>query len=78
MSHLSVSMHVFVHACVLRTILSIFADACHPGTKMYFPPKANMLVAWAMLFQNVNTLRNYLGFVKTGCLVVGAATTVRA
>ena len=67
-----VGEHACVCACLcVRTIQSAFADACHPETKMYFPPKANLLVAWAMLFQNVNTLRNYLGFVKTGCLVVG-------
>ena len=59
-----------LHVCVsLR-------DACHPGVKRYFPPQLNDLAAWSMLFQCVGTLNNYLGYVKTATMVVGASVQV--
>lgn len=52
-----------------------FLDAT-VGTDTYFPPKAEWLVAWSKLFRSVNVFRNYLGYVKTGCLLVRADVLV--
>jgi hypothetical protein len=58
---------MFLRDCAL-------ADACFPGTKKYFPPTLTALLAWSVLFRSGGTLRNYLGYVRTGCMVVGADT----
>ena len=44
--------------------------------KVYFPPQLDTLLAWSTTFRSAGTLSNYLGYVKTGCLIVGASTEV--
>ena len=41
-----------------------------------FPPSLDTLLAWCALFRHVGTLSNYLGYVKTGCLLVKADVAV--
>ena len=41
-----------------------------------FPPKLEWLQSWAMLFRNADTFGNYVGYVKTACLIVKADTSV--
>ena len=40
----------------------------------FFPPSLRMLLAWTTIFRSGGTLRNYLGYVKTGCIIVGVST----
>ena len=51
------------------------ALACK-SPKVYFPPQLDTLLAWSTTFRSAGTLSNYLGYVKTGCLIVGASTEV--
>ena len=44
---------------------------------MFFPPRLKVLLAWTTMFRSGGTLRNYLGYVKTGCIIVEANTGVR-
>ena len=52
------------------------SDAIRSGEKSYFPPRLDDLMAWSACFRSGGTFRNYLGYVRTGCIVVGASTTV--
>lgn len=54
------------------------ADTCYPGAASYFPPQGEALLAWSTLFRCGKTLRNYMGYVKTGCMLVGTSTEVSA
>ena len=47
-----------------------------PSRKRYFPPPVELLLAWSTLFRSAQTFSNYLGYVKTGCLIMNAATEV--
>ena len=51
-------------------------DRFGPVHKKYFPPPLNLLLSWTTLFRSGQTLRNYLGYVQTGCLLAGVPTTV--
>ena len=53
-----------------------FADTVFPNVKHYYPPRLDALLAWSVLFRSGGTLRNYLGYVKTGCIMAGADTKV--
>ena len=44
---------------------------------MFFPPRLKVLLAWTTMFRSGGTLRNYIGYVKTGCIIVGADTRAR-
>ena len=52
------------------------ADRFDPVGKQYFPPPLNLLLSWTTLFRSGATLRNYLGYVKTGCILSGKPTQV--
>ena len=52
------------------------ADKAFPGTRRYFPPELDHLLAWSTMFQSTGTLSNYFSYVKTACLVVRASTEV--
>ena len=54
----------------------VLADQVAPNTRSYFPPKIDILLAWSTLFRSEGTLSNYLGYVRTGCLLVKAPTQV--
>ena len=51
-----------------------FVDAAFPGTTEYFRPSLDGLLAWSTLFRSGLTLRNYLSFVRTGCILCGTST----
>ena len=40
------------------------------------PPKLDLLLSWSTLFRSERTLANYLGYVKTACLLCGASVAV--
>ena len=46
------------------------------GQAKYFPPQLHLLMAWSTLFRSPGTWGNYLGYVKTGCLICNAPATV--
>ena len=48
---------------------------CGDGVRLC-PPRLEWLQAWAMLFRNGETYSNYVGYVKTACLIVNADTSV--
>ena len=40
----------------------------------FFPPTLEGILAWSNTFRCCNTFSNYLSYVRTGCLLVGAST----
>jgi len=54
----------------------VFADAAIGKVPRYFPPKLEWLQAWALLFRCHLTFSNYLGYVKTACLIVGTDVSI--
>ena len=67
----------FVGACVHSTYcvcsyiryFSVCADKYDQAKKRYFPPPLDLLLSWTTIFRSGQTLRNYLGYVRTGCLM---------
>ena len=56
---------------------SSFADASGLKTgSRYFPPTVEALLAWSRCFRNSRTWQNYIGYVKTACLVAGEPVEV--
>ena len=53
-----------------------FADAMGHKGGMYLPPRLDMLLTWSTLFRSVGTFSNYMGHVKTSCLLIGVSTDV--
>jgi hypothetical protein len=53
-----------------------FVTAVAPETPSFFPPQLQLLVAWSRLFRVRGVFSNYLGYVKTGCMLVKAPTEV--
>ena len=54
-----------------------FVSAAVGGTPtVFYPPKIEWLQAWAACFRHKQTYTNYLGYVKTACLVHKAELTV--
>ena len=76
MLHCICRLTAVVHMAHDMHAVCVLPDACFPGTCDYFPPKLRTLLAWAALFRSGGTYRNYLAFVKTGCMIVGASTEV--
>ena len=54
----------------------MLSDSIRPGTKIYYPPKLEELLAWARLFRCARTYGNYLAYARVGCLLVKADDTV--
>ena len=52
-------------------------DNIKPGSKVYYPPLLEDLLAWARLFRCHRTYSNYLGYARVGCLLVKASDAVR-
>ena len=52
------------------------ADTWDPELKRYFPPPLELLLAFAMDFRSPVTLKNYYGYIKTGCMLAGAPVEV--
>ena len=70
----------FVGKCCCRSVLQVQSlavpDRYDPVLKRYFPPPLHLLLSWTTMFRLGQTLRNYLGYVQTGCLMVDAPTQV--
>ena len=49
----------------------------HPCRDRHLPPELNDLIAWSTLFRSVGTFANYIGHVRTACLITEASTKVR-
>lgn len=62
----------------LSSSLLPLLDELRPGSKKYFPPRLEDLMAWSTLFRSAGTWANYCNYVKTGCLIVRASTDVNA
>ena len=52
-------------------------DALEGPDAELFPPKLDNLLAWTTLFRCGGTVSNYLGYVKTGTILLKASTEVR-
>ena len=63
--------------CLLLAVNCSCTDQFDPDKKRYFPPPLDLLLSWTTLFRSGGTLRNYLGYLQTGCLMVDAPTQVR-
>ena len=57
----------FVRAAAFRLCSCI--DPFKTGDKLYPPPDVQMLQACAQLFRHEGTFANYLGYVRTGCML---------
>ena len=53
-----------------------FCKAVRPDDQPVLQPLQADILAWSAMFRHVGTLKNYLGLVKTGCLLVGVSTDV--
>ena len=53
-----------------------FVKAAIGKVGRYFPPKLEWLQAWALAFRCHLTFANYLGYVKTACLIVATDVSV--
>ena len=73
-------LHVLRWELWCAPFVACFADHCFPGTKsyQYFPPSIDTLMAWSTLFRSGRTFRNYLNYVKVGCIMCNASCQVGA
>ena len=53
-----------------------FVDKFDPVKRRYFPPSLELLLSWSTLFRSGQTLRNYLGYLQTGCILFNVPVTV--
>ena len=74
-----VGTHVLLAAVCPVLVLSLgCADKYDPVKKRYFPPPLDLLLSWTTIFRSGQTLRNYLGYVQTGCLLFNVSVKVGA
>ena len=59
----------------LKLYIAFIRTIAGAGAKP-FPPRVEWLQAWASLFRCTGTFSNYIGYVRTGCLLVKADVTV--
>jgi hypothetical protein len=52
------------------------AGACFPATDSIFPPRLDVLIAWASLFPSVATFRDHLDHLKLACVIGHVPTSV--
>ena len=48
----------------------------HPEVNRLYPPRLDLLMAWSTLFRSPGTWANYIGYVKTACLVAEVSAKV--
>ena len=53
-----------------------FMAAAYPDRQLIFPPSLECLLQWSALFRCKNTFANYLGYLRTACLLVDEPTEV--
>ena len=67
---------VFQFSCLFSLWLGVwFPDSFKSGDVLYFPPDIQLLQAWAQLFRHEGTFANYLGYVRTGCMLANVDCT---
>jgi hypothetical protein len=66
----SICAHVGLRLCLPD---DAFPNVSARDGRKYFPPAVPMLLAWSMGFRVRGTFVNYLGYVRTGCLVAGCS-----
>ena len=71
-----VGTYMLASTRTLVSLCQIVAGRCFPKHGLPFPPSLPVLLAWSTLFRSHRTLTNYLGYVKTGCMLVGVSTEV--
>ena len=49
-----------------------------PSVSRFFPPSREILLTWSTIFRCGGTFKNYLNFVKTGCIITRQCTEVQA
>ena len=63
--------------CLLALLMS---EHCAPKrlsrTGRLFPPQLDLLLAWSTMFRSPYTWSNYLGYVRTACMLVKAPVEV--
>ena len=52
------------------------AEHVFPEVRQVFPPPRDVILAWSTMFRSGGTFRHYLGYVKTGCMVMNKPTEV--
>ena len=52
-----------------------YVDAMNPNVK-YYPPELDTLLSWSTLFRSDGTWANYVGYVRTACILVNAPVDV--
>jgi len=57
--------------------LSACAEKIEPGSSCRLPPRLETLLAWSRLFRSEGTWANYLGYVKSACMLARASIEVR-
>ena len=63
----------------IRCYMSFVAHCAIAGKErkpQYFPPSLETLLAWSSLFRCPGTWSNYIGYVKTACMLCKASTAV--
>ena len=61
--------------CGIRCYAS-YVDAMAPDMPGYFPPKLDILLSWSTLFRSEGTWANYVGYVRTACILINAPVDV--
>jgi hypothetical protein len=66
------------HLVMSRLFASSFmGGAIQPHGMQCLPPKIETLLSWSMLFRSEGTFSNYIGHLKTACLLCKHTTKVR-
>ena len=55
--------------CSMQSAICLLPDTLFPKKDSKLPPRLETLLAWSRLFRCGRTSRNYLGYVRTACLV---------
>jgi hypothetical protein len=61
--------------CGIRCYVA-YAQAMQPEGYRYFPPKLDILLSWSTLFRSEGTWANYIGYVRTACILIKAPVDV--
>ena len=68
--------HVFLHVALGLLCMYCFpADVKNVGSRM-LPPALDMLLSWSTLFRSEGTFSNYMGHLRTACLLCRVSTKV--
>ena len=60
----------------VRCFIAFVNATTPPGSWQYLPPNIEALLAWSTLFRAAGTFANYVGYLKTACLLAGRPVEV--